>query len=449
MPLSNVITSAITLDTVRTARAGFGIPLILTTAAEATAASGFSSPTTYVGNDIPGDMLADGFLATSLPHIIATAMMTQTPRPRSVVVAARATAVAGVSQVDVVTAPDGNYTITINGTAFTFVASSSTATLIKDGLIALIPGASGLEITANTVDTDSLDLTADNAGEGFVISVASPASDMVLSVTTPSVGADTDLASLQEVNDTWYCIFETTRLDPDIRTISQYVETREKIFIPQSDEATILTSATTDILTQLGDLQRLRTGLMYHDNDTEAVDGAWGGRMLPTDPGSETWAWQVLNGVPVKDPALTAGEVANIQAKNGNWFEEIGGRNTAMNGRTPEANYLDVIRSRDWIIQNMNLDIAVALQNAGKIPMTQEGIEILRTVVESRLLIGSSQGIVVRESIVVEELFIDDPGDGSAFVSDTDKANRTINLVWRATVQGAIHSIDITGTLSI
>ncbi|MCP4967437.1 MAG: DUF3383 domain-containing protein [bacterium] len=449
MPLSDLITTSITLDTVRTARAGFGIPLILVAQGEAPA--GFTNPTTYVGNDIPGDMVNDGWTTSDRAHVMATAMVTQEPRPRSVVVYERATPTAGVWQVDVdAAADDGDYTITIDGVDFTHAASSETATEIKDALVLLIPGASGLDITAATVDTDSLSLTADNAGQTFTITVTNANSNLTLSVTTPSVGADSDLVALQDIDDSWYCILETTRLDYNIKTIATYAETRTKIFIAQSSDADVLTSATDDVLSILQDLQRLRTGFVYHDSDAEARDTSWAGKMLPQDPGSATWAWQVVSGVPVPDPALTSAQIANIKAKNGNWCEDIAGRSTVLNGRTPGANFLDIVRGRDWIVVNLNLDIAEALQSADKIPMTQEGIEILRGIVEARLLLAAGQGIVTRESIVVDELLIDDDGSGAPFVSDTVKANRgPLPITFRATVQGAVHEVAISGTLSI
>jgi len=95
-----------------------------------------------------------------------------------------------VSNVLIAGATDGTFSITINGVAFVFVASSSTTAAIAAALLAAInldPAA--VPVTASAGAGDSIDLTADVVGEPFTLAVAhstAPA-DIVESLTTAAL----------------------------------------------------------------------------------------------------------------------------------------------------------------------------------------------------------------------------------------------------------------------
>jgi hypothetical protein len=441
MPLANLISTAIALDTTRAAREGFGIPMVIGTH------TNFAEDAKEYTDR--ADMLTDGFLATD-PEVVAfDAFMGQTPRPSKVVVGKRSVPVAQALDVNIDGTTDGDFTATINGVAHTFAAVSQTATQIKDGLLAAI-NAGTEPVTATTVDTDSLAVTADNAGEPFTLIVTDSTTPADISTSNPVAnnGLFEDLVLVKAANDTWYGWTEDTRSAFNIMEGARWTETEKKFFMAQSDDADILTAAAGNVLALLQAFNYERTALVFHDDDTEWVDAAWFGKMLPKDPGSANWAWQTLTGVPVD--TLTQTQVANLITQNGNWFEKM---KTAevFTGIAVGGQYIDIIRGRDWLESNMNTDFVDALASAEKIPMSQEGIEISRTIAEGRLRKSVKQGIVVAGSFEVDALLIDeDPDDpATAFVSDTDKANRNIQVTWRATVQGAITTAATSGTLTI
>lgn len=439
MPLANLITTVITLDTTRAARDGFGIPMVIGT------------HTNFAGNakeyTARADMLTDGFLSTD-PEVKAfDAFMGQTPRPSKVVVGKRSAPVAQSVQINIDGTTDGDFTATINGVAHTFAAVAQTATQIKDGLIAAIDAGSE-PVTTATVDTDTLSVTADNAGEPFTLIVTDSTTPADISTSSPVAnnGLFEDLVLVKAANNTWYAWTEDTRSEFNIMEGARWTEPETKIFFPQTDDADVLTATAGNVLARLQAFNYVRTAYTHHDDDTEWLEAAELGKMLPKDPGSANWAWQTLAGVPAD--VYTQTEVANLITQNGNWAEKMV-TVEYLNGITVGGQYIDIIRGRDWLISNINIDFVDALVSADKIPLTQEGIEICRTVLEGRLRKAVRQGIVVDGSFEIDALLINDDGSATAFVPDSDKAIRHIQLTFRATVQGAISTLDIVGTLTI
>ena len=75
------------------------------------------------------------------------------------------------ARVDALKETDGNYIITINGTAFTFVASGSTKALIAEGLATLINAGSEPVTAVYVATTEYLELHADVADTDFTLAI--------------------------------------------------------------------------------------------------------------------------------------------------------------------------------------------------------------------------------------------------------------------------------------
>ena len=115
--------------------------------------------------------------------------------------------------------------------------------------------------------------------------------------------------------------------------------------------------------------------------------------------------------------------------------------------------WIDVIRFRDWLVEQIRINVVSALINAdGKVPYTDDGIQIIRNALQKALDLG-----VARKGIAPEEL----DSDGrkipsytitvprSADVSVNNKANRLLQDVrFTARLAGAIHVCEIKGSLA-
>jgi hypothetical protein len=171
-------------------------------------------------------------------------------------------------------------------------------------------------------------------------------------------------------------------------------------------------------------------------------DFAWMGGQLPKAPGSITWKFKPLVGV--TPDILTSTVIGNVQGKNGNIYETIGGVNMAHEGIVASDEFIDIIRGVDWIQARLSELNFTVLANADKIPYTDPGAGVLVGTTRS-FLTGPAvdNNVLVKDTIVVTAPKVAD-------VSPTDKSNRFFpNIEFGATLAGAIHKTRIVGKLSV
>jgi hypothetical protein len=153
----------ITLDALAVSQVGLGTPLIAGTS------------TVLAENEVAEygsltEATDAGFSTSDYEYKALEAMFAQIPRPSTAKVTRLGASVAQVSDVLIGGAVDGDYTITINGIDYKFVAAGSTVSLIVAGLVALINPAAA-PVVAGDADPN-VTLTATNPGEPFTVSVA-------------------------------------------------------------------------------------------------------------------------------------------------------------------------------------------------------------------------------------------------------------------------------------
>lgn len=433
MSIEQVVNVTITRQAQGVSRQGFGIPLIVgPTAAWA------ELTRTYASLE---EVVAD--FATSDPeYLAARAVFSQSPKPRSVVIGRRTPDIAQVDSVNVVTVADATtYTVTINGVPFSIVSGvGATATTIRDQLIAAI-NAGAEPVTAAIVDADTLGLTADVAGDGFTKAVTA---NLSITAVTANYNVGNAILDIKEENDEWYMLVLTSHSTHDIMNAAATIETMRRMFSAASLDANCLVPAsTTDPLYRLSALNYARTFCMYHeDPDAEYPEAAWDGRVLPDDPGSETWKFKTLAGVTAS--RLTTTEQNAVTGKNGNLYMGIGGVDITREGTVADGEFIDVIRFVDWLEARMEERIYQRLVDSEKIPYTDRGIAVIEAEVRAQL----------RDGIAVGGLS-DDPAPTVTVpkVADVDPADRRArvfgDLTFSATLAGAIHEVLISGRVSV
>ncbi len=169
---------------------------------------------------------------------------------------------------------------------------------------------------------------------------------------------------------------------------------------------------------------------------------AWLGGLLPKAPGSITWKFKQLVGV--TPDVLTTTAVNNIEAKNGNTYQTVGGVNITQQGIVASGEFIDIIRGIDWIQARIGENVFSVLVNADKIPYTDPGVGVIIGTIRSFLT-----GPAVDNNVLVENT-ISVFAPKVADVSTSDKQNRLLpDVIFGATLAGAIHKTVITGKLSV
>lgn len=441
MPIADIVTIQITLQTLGAERPGFGQPIVVGEVSAEVAALFTDRTVVVTRTDFAATLVALGFLTTDAIYLEVAQLFAQNPTVVNAVVGRRATPVAQIVNVDVVDTTDGTYSIVINGTSFDFLASSSTAADIVAGLNIAING--GTEpVTGSAGAPDSVDLTADEDGVPFTVSTVSPASGLTTTTPTPNIGIGEDLAAISLELDTWYCVLETSRSQGVIETLAAVIESYSprRIALGQSNDAPVLAAGTsTDVASVLQAAGFGRTGIVYHDDDLEGAGATFAGDSLPTDPGSITWNNRQVNAI--TPPDLSSSDIASLQQKSANYLERISGLNITRGGVMANGEFIDVVRGIDWIEANLAADILNLLVQSDKVPYTDEGANTVKGVVEGRLQLAVNQGILASFEVTVPLV---------ADVDPADKAVRNLpDVDFTGVLQGAIHTVEITGTISV
>jgi len=459
MSLQDIVNVQISKQTATVSRVGFGVPLILTYhTKDAGRVLEFTSASSML-------VAAGGpFATTDMAYVLANAAFSQDPRPDRVLIGRRVnptirtvtiTPRSGVISGETYPLNNTAYTVTINGTPFTFTTdATATVAEITLGLTGLING--GTENVLATDNTTSITI-AKAATPGGIATAGVPftiAQDRRLmeieDVTPAAAGGDlaSEIAAIQAVNDDWYGIAGDWWGTVENTAVANAIEGLPKLHIAATpDDNTYDVAVTTDIGSDLQALALARTAIYHHPQPELGIAAAVLGKNLPKDPGSITWKFKTLAGIPVTE--YTAGEKTTLGNKNIERYIRIAGVNITCDGKTSSGEFIDVTRFIDWLTARMQENVFFRLANSDKIPYTNPGIGVAENEVRGTLNLGISVGGLAADPppiVTVPNAIVGSPNG----VSAVDKANRLLSSIeFCATLAGAIHAVEINGKVTV
>lgn len=446
MSLNDIVNVQITKQTASVSRVGFGTPLILTVHNRIP-----DLAKVYTGLD---GMTDDGFTASDLAYKLAAAVLAQNPKVSQFVIGKRSNLpLRTVSCVPVV-ANSTTYAFTINGEAYTFTSdTSATLAEVIAGIVADINTGTQNVLATNVGPDTSIKIeSADTpggsatAGAPFTFGVADRTLWTLIHDDTTDAGGVSgiaqDIADLRNVNDDWYAICGDWFGYAEIDAVADLIETLPRIQAAMSQDQDIPLSGSADAASQLLAQDFERTFLYYHPTTEEFPHAASLGRNLPKDPGSITWKFKSLTGVAFQE--YTAAELAQLRAKNAEHYYRLAGNNISAEGKMIGGEFIDITRFIDWVTARLQENVFGRLINLDKIPFTDSGIAIVENEVRGVL----KNGIAVGGFAATPEPTVTVPAAGD--VSVNDKANRLLpDVTFTATLAGAIHAVEIRGTVSV
>lgn len=353
---------------------------------------------------------------------------------------------------DYVSNNDLVYICTVGGTSAGSGGPTGTGSAIVDGTVtwAFKGPTQNVNATDNTTDlTVEKAVTPGGAGTaGIPFTMVADRSLLTQQNVTADPGVVTDLATIRTSltgNDDWYAVLLDSYGLAEISALAANVEatgTPGKLFLASTSDSDVLTSSAADIASVLQAASYVRTAIMWHENPHIGIEAGWGGACLPFDPGSITWNLFTIAGATAS--AMTSSEIAFIEAKAGNYYLLISGRNVTQNGITPGADFIDTTRGIDFIAARLAENIFARLAAANKIPFTDPGISIIEAEVRGVMDLGVTQSI-----------FTNDPAPTvtvprAAAVSTVDRANRLLpDVNWTAQLAGAVHNVEVNGIVTV
>jgi hypothetical protein len=392
-------------------------------------------------------------LLTALTDMFSQRVDGQQSAPDEILLGRRATAVAQVRTVTIVTATNATtYTVTINGTSFAFLTVAETTAQIVTGLVALI-NAGTEPVTASDGAGDTVVLTADEAGVPFTSSVthSTTPANITIATTTASVGYPEDIATWRAQDDRWYFLLLLSRSSGDIQAAAEVVEalTPNRLLVAQTDDALAQTGASTaDLASELGSagLGLTRTVLVWHDNDDQYVEWALVGKMCGFDPGVPNWVHQSLASVTgISAPVLTS--TSTLETKRYTFLERYNApvppTTSTRGGKTLGGDWIDIIHGVDAI--SMSIQILVygnALLDANQ--PYRGGEPAVKGAIHG--VLSSFTGAPGAAFAVAGSAVVTVP-DASTQLEADRLARLYRGVTWSLTAQGKVNAVIITGYL--
>jgi hypothetical protein len=443
MALSDYVTLSITQATANLTRAGLGIAMHLSyTPTWSERSRTYNS---YTG------VIADFPITTGPEARSALAYFSQNPQPSALIIgrgANKPTKTVQLSALNPTTNLTYTYKVNVKGTGF----ADTTVSFTSDGTPTDAEYAAGMVTALNAVAsknytaagaTSPITITGNAVGNWFSIEVCDVAYQTTTE-TTADPGVAADIAAVLAENPSWYALQTAFNSKAYGVACAAVIEaTGSKIYVAASnDTSTVLvaTTGTADLADQCKTNAYGRTSVHYHRDPSAFFDAGLLGVCLPFDPGTETWAFKTVAGVGTFP--MTATHRANITARNANSYENVAGLNISFNGMLGSAQFIDFRRASDALQDDMSKAVFAALAANPKLPYTDTGIAVIKSVMTGSLMRFSRPG-----GFLVPNFTVSVPK--AANVSSADKAARVLNnCTFAATSQGAVHKDNITGSIS-
>lgn len=298
---------------------------------------------------------------------------------------------------------------------------------------------------AATDDTTHITLAAP---AGLLPSLEVTAGEFALEDRTSDPGLAADLTAIRAEDDDWYCAILDSNSSAEILALAAIIEplTPKKILVAQSADTAVLNAdSITDVAYLVADRDYFRTHVSFHPKVATSdswIAAALVGNALAYDPGSVTWVNRELVGV--GDWAPASADRTALLAKNSGSIETIAGRKVTFGGKVGGGEWIDIIHGLDWLHARIGERIFGLLVSAtdAKVGFTDKGIARVHAELRAQLTEASAapSNLLATWSTSVPT---------AASLSSSQRATRVLpNVTFSATVQGAIHAVNVAGTVA-
>jgi len=273
-----------------------------------------------------------------------------------------------------------------------------------------------------------------------------------IGLSTNAADPTDDLTAIKAENNDWYAWCDVTHTESKVLPGAIWTEGNEKLqvaVLQDSINASAPGTDTTSTAYQLMQGNYFRTAWWYDTQQDNFPDVAITVKSFTKYPGQETWANQRLQGVAYMPMTETVSK--NIRDKNGNTFEKFRNISITQSGRVAGGEWIDVIRFRDWLCEEIKVRIFNQLVDH-RIPYTDPGIAIIRSRLVEALDFGVERGGIAPPEVNADGDLVPSfttSAPLSQNISPNVKASRVLHdLYFTARLAGAIHAVEIKGALT-
>ena len=439
----------LTIDTVASApsRASFGIPLCM-----------------VYHNIIPAllfpisttkDLTDAGFPVTHPAYLMATKAFSQNPRPVQVIIGKRRNAFTQILELYPVNITEG-FHYTFEGvdpagvvTAIDYaVPNGATVDSVCDALTALIaPMADSVPVATPAGSSSVKIVITTTAGKLTNFRKLPKSQDLKIKDVSTDPGIVADLQAIEDEDTlSWYGITFDHSPRTVIEAAAAHIEASRKLcLVNTSDTECLDSTVTNDVASTLKAASYVRTEILFSASEILSYSAlAWLSVMLPKDPGSATWAFKTLRGVST-DILRTAFKNA-AKAKCLNTYTNLGGRGATQWGQDPAGGYTDIVLGTDWLYARIQEALWNLFSTSDKIPYTDSGVDSARNVILAVLSTATKPPYNFLAETPEPTVTYPKVAD----IDPTVRAGRHLpSGEFTGTLQGAIHTVDLHGALSV
>lgn len=251
----------------------------------------------------------------------------------------------------------------------------------------------------------------------------------------------------------WYCICPVGLADDIVKEIIEWTETQNKLcgYIDDDPDTPIVTAGL--YLRSYPVYPKVTADQLDNDVPAENKYGAaiaMAVKAMNFHAGEETWALkQVATITPSK---LDSTFIKKLEAANFSYVITVASKNITQGGKTGGGEWIDIIRFRDWLQNDMQVRVVNLLIVNPKIPYTDNGIGLVENQMLASLKDGQKYGGIAPTEYDTDGNAI--PGYTTdvplaAELTSTQKASRTLeDCKFSARLAGAIHVVEIKGCLT-
>jgi hypothetical protein len=325
--------------------------------------------------------------------------------------------------------------------AATLTANGPSSAGAANALCAAINTAAIATLAAVTATTNTLTVGAAAAGKVLHWAAWDP-TKVDLENTTADPGLAADLATIAAADNDWYGLLLDSQGINQVHAAATYANANKKLFGYDCSDTVAIGSGSSDVFSVLKGLAYEHSYGVYNGQDSKQYSAAAAmGNRFPFDPGGDTWAFKTLKGV--SPDTFTATQYTNLMGKNANIYSTIAGLNMLQFGKSADGEFIDTIRFIDWLQSRIQINVFSALAAMPKIPFTDAGVSVVKGMILAALQDGERAGGLTPGSSLVTAPLV-------SSISSIDKGNRNLpNVQFSAQLAGAIHSVSITGVISV
>ena len=264
-----------------------------------------------------------------------------------------------------------------------------------------------------------------------------------------------ELTLIANADNSWYFLVVTERDATKVKDVAAWANLLVKQFHTASADVNIHDSAiSTDIAAFFEDLEYDRVQVVFNELAANTYpEVAWIAVLATKTPGAATWNFKTLTDVTPSTTLTDAQRTTVLTTKKANLYTTVGGRNIMREGQMANGEFIDLVHGTDYLEGQMTDAIFDVLAEAAKVPFTDEGVAMVEGAIRATLDNAIADGFLA-DSTKGANLYSGQPYSVTVpKVADVSLANRASRILpditFKATLAGAVHEVEVEGTVAV